>query len=208
MTQSKHLCDQTRTLILKSSTLSNGGVYVVPFRRSDPSVRGVGHLVDVPMCGLFAGRVFYHGDVVTLYGGTLMPCSSCSDTTHSRAIPDSDWVLSGLDWARAIHVGVDDMEMEEQSTWPVRERVKIFPPSNYQRNGVTCKLVCETGVGYMANTTTRRRCNVFVQLVQLRKGFGCDAQKIVHPIGLPVLLLKARVTILPHQEILCWYGWG
>ena len=102
MTQSKHLFDQTRTLILKSSTLSNGGVYVVPVRRSDPSVRGVGHLVDVPMCGLFAGRVFYHGDVVTLYGGTLMPCSSCSDTTHSRAIPDSDWVLSGLDWARAI----------------------------------------------------------------------------------------------------------
>ena len=206
--KSQRLGIQTRIMILNSSTLQSGGVFVAPVRRCDPSVTGVSQFVNVPMCGLFAGRVFNAGDVVTSYGGTLMPIKSCTDKTHSRRIPDSDWVLSGLEWARAIRAGTTELMITEQSKLPVAARSHIVPPRNYMKNGITCDLVYRTGIGYMANTSTTHSCNVTVNLLRLRRGSGYDDQTTVHPTGLPVVVLTAKWKILPNHEILCRYGWS
>lgn len=95
---------QNRTLAFQRSlrvagTLANGGVFVA-----------ASSLSGDPMLGLFAGRNYAAGELVTFYGGGTTDCSVATHyprclKTHMARVHSSDLVLDGLLWSQQFDSG-------------------------------------------------------------------------------------------------------
>ena len=126
----------------ESGTLANGKVYVTIRESHGTSLRE-----------LVAGVRFDPGEAVTLYGGLLEPGRKETVVdTHARHIPLMDCVLNGKDFANAF-------PSSERWHFNGGHTVKLKP---HCANKHWDKVICTTGIGYMANTVTK--CPLYQQL--------------------------------------------
>ena len=138
------------------------------------------HRGATPMLGLFAKARFYKGDVVTEYGGILRSVSEMRESvprekwTHARRIPGSDYVRDGYDMSLTF-----DRTFQDAISYPTS--------SEYVRSH---------GIGFMANTGSRREINVrIVSCPPRRDGMTPDW-----------LFLVATRRINPGDEIISPYN--
>jgi hypothetical protein len=204
-----------------AGTLANGGVYVA-----------VSDLAEQPMLGLFTGRAFKKGEVVTLYGGVVADADDMRRATpakfhtHVIRIPGSDTVRDGLLWSQQFDIGLPvDVHDPTIGRWsrtrgcpvrvaefamdmkrPPRERTRVLPTGNAEAapdsDEKLFAQILTDGIGYMANTAT---------LPGKPRGHNNVRIHALTPrkdgLGLRVPAFIASHDIPAHTEICVAYNW-
>jgi hypothetical protein len=128
---------KARSLLMRGCLASVNGPYVA--------------VSDVaPMClGLFAGRRYTEGELITSYGGWLGDKNDpvTVERTHARSIRGG-FVLDGTDWAKHFRTGLSPSDFEEQALLPAGSRTRYLPESGCPALDF---VISHTGLGYMAN---------------------------------------------------------
>ena len=103
-----------------------------------------------PLClGLFAGRRYTKGELITTYGGWLgyEDDPVAGERTHARNIRGG-FVLDGTDWAKHFRTGLSTSDFEEQALLSAGCRTRYLPVSGCPSLDF---VISHTGIGYMAN---------------------------------------------------------
>jgi hypothetical protein len=184
----------------KIGTLDNGRV----------SVRVSSLAAPVPMMGLFANQKFEVGEVVTTYGGQLRSVHDARSEsarlhTHTRRIPESDFVRDGKAWSERFRLSFPLKEQLQEMKRPAGKRTHLFPTNDHKKKEQDGKaedilntFIRTTGIGYMANTGPRKQLNVKVINLSVDK-FGLEPCEMFY---------VASKSIQPDDEILVAYNWG
>lgn len=190
----------------RAGTIANRGVYV--------AVSDLGEApLEAPMLGLFAGREFKAGELVTFYGGEIVSADKVKAyppklLTHTARIPGSDRVADGREFSYCFDSGVEELGIDEktgeakivvpadpkklaflkgQRKLPAHVRRPFLPLSKLHSS--LCEKVWTAGVGYMGNTKGRCGNNTKLHSI-VRDCFGNTAVAIV-----------ATKPIRTHEEI-------
>lgn len=141
-----------------------------------------------PVFGLFAGRAFPKGSLITEYGGEMIEADEArqlpkSKQTHIRRIPNSDFVLDGYTEAREFNKDHLPRVYEPPIELCISPWYGVTSPGK--------------GVGFMSNTSINKsEINVVIEAVYV------DSQRLT-PAH---LFLIAKRNIQNNEEILSPYN--